>query len=38
MLASAVQQSLIQVTGRKNRGIKQADFAVLRIPICQLFW
>ncbi|ALS79271.1 cell wall hydrolase [Planococcus kocurii] len=30
MLASAVQQSLIQVTGRKNRGIKQADFAVLR--------
>lgn len=29
-LAAAVQQSLILVTGRKNRGVKQADFAVLR--------
>lgn len=29
-LAFAVQQSLLAVTGRKDRGVKQADFAVLR--------
>ena len=29
-LASAVQQSLLLITKRKDRGIKRADFAVLR--------
>ncbi|ANU23878.1 N-acetylmuramoyl-L-alanine amidase [Planococcus donghaensis] len=29
-LAAMVQQSLVLITGRKNRGVKQADFAVLR--------
>ena len=29
-LAAAVQSSLVQVTGRKDRGLKQGDFAVLR--------
>ncbi|MDQ0430267.1 N-acetylmuramoyl-L-alanine amidase [Planomicrobium stackebrandtii] len=29
-LASAVQRSLVLVTGRKDRGVKRGDFAVLR--------
>ncbi|MCH4827162.1 N-acetylmuramoyl-L-alanine amidase family protein [Planococcus halocryophilus] len=29
-LAAMVQQSLVLITGRKDRGVKQADFAVLR--------